>query len=115
MFAMPLDIFGSSSVQDQTDWVNAVVPDSLRDIVSCAELVTESVALSIEEQTSRSTKSLCSQEFDLGFGVFWIDETWKQHHQRLSDCPFAAERATCWVDLNLLEVDTLCANLHSHL
>lgn len=90
---------GGLGVEDKADGVLALVlllVDHARDVVTVAELVAEAVTITVEKDTTLTTESLSSQELPLGAGVLGVDETSR-------------------VDLNLVHVDAVTANLHDEL
>lgn len=90
---------GSLGVEDEADGELVLVlllPHHTRDIITVAELVAETVAVSVEEETALTTESLSSQELPLGAGILGVDETSR-------------------VDLNLVHINGITANGHDHL
>lgn len=74
MFAVPFDFFAGLGVQDQSER-SLVLQHFARDIVSSAEFIDESFSVSIEDDSSGTSKGLGSQELDLVVGVFRVDDT----------------------------------------
>lgn len=90
---------GGLGVENEADWVFALVlllEDHARDVVTVAELIAESVTITVEEDTALATQGLGSQELPLGSRVLRVNQTSR-------------------VDLNLVHVDAVTANGHNHL
>lgn len=90
---------GGLGVEDEADGELVLVlllPHHARDVVTVTELVAESVAVGVEEETSLATKGLSSQELGLGVGVLGVNKT-------------------SGMDLDLVHVDAVAANGHDHL
>lgn len=74
MFAVPLDRFRSSSVEDETNRVLSVVPDPLSDIVTVTEFIGEAISFAVEKKSSTTTESFGGEEFDLGVRFVGINQ-----------------------------------------
>lgn len=70
-----------------------VLPHASSNVVTVAELISETLALIIKEKTTDTTERLSSQELDLGLGILGVYETGR-------------------VNLNLLEVNSLRSDGH---
>ena len=90
---------GGLGVEDEADGELVLVlllPHHTGDIVTVAELVAESVTVGVEQQTTLTTESLSGKELPLGAGVLGVDQTSR-------------------VNLDLVHVNAVTANLHDHL
>lgn len=90
---------GSLGVEDKSDGELVLVlllPHHAGDVVTVAELIAESVTVTVEEETTLTTEGLSSQELGLGVGVLGVNETSR-------------------VDLDLVQVDAVTADGHNHL
>jgi len=90
---------GGLAVEDETDGPLALLllfPHLAGDVVTVTELVRETLALGVEEETTFTTEGLGGQELELGVGVLGVDETGR-------------------VDLDLVHIDTVGADGHQHL
>jgi hypothetical protein len=74
VLAVPFDGRGSSTVEDKAEGA-LVLHHLLRDIVTTAELVAETVAITIEKDGASTAESLSSKELDLGIRLVGVDET----------------------------------------
>lgn len=74
MLAVPFNFVGGSTVQDQSEWSLVLIHHS-GDVVSSSEFITESLSVSIEDNSSASSESLSGQPLDLVVGVLWVDES----------------------------------------
>lgn len=90
---------GGLGVENKSDGELVLVlllPHLARDVVTVAELITESVTIGVQEQTTLTTEGLSGKELPLGARVLGVNET-------------------SGVDLDLVHVDTVTANGHDHL
>lgn len=94
--AVPLNLLGSLSVQNQAHWELVVVPHASGNVITVAKLIGETVTLVVEQKTTDTTQGLSSQELDLGVGLRWVNET-------------------SGVNLNLLKIDSGSSNIDNHL
>lgn len=94
VLAVPLDFLGGSGVEDQADW-ELVLPHHTSDVVAVTELITETLSVSLQQQTTDTTKGLSGQELDLGIGLTGIDQAGR-------------------VNLDLFHVDGLTSNGKGH-
>lgn len=90
---------GGLGVEDETDGELALVlllPHHAGDVITVAELVTEAVTISIEQETTLTTEGFSSQELGLGARVLGVNKTGR-------------------MDLDLVHVDAVTTNGHDHL
>lgn len=114
---MPFDLFARLAVENEADRQLVVLPNATGDcegehyvselqatvglserrtIVTVTQLVSEAVALFVEEKAADAAQRLRSEELDLGIRLVRVDETSR-------------------VDLDFVEIDTVRANLEGHL
>lgn len=87
---------GGLGVEDEADGVLALIlllVDHAGDVITMAKLVAEAVTITVEEETTLTTEGLGGKELPLGPRVLGVDQTSR-------------------VDLNLVHVDAIAANLH---
>lgn len=90
---------GSLAVEDETDGPLALLlffPHLAGDVVAVAELVRETLAVSVEEETTFAAEGFGGQELELGVWVLGVNQT-------------------SGVDLDLVHVDTVSTDGHQHL
>jgi len=96
VLAVPLDLLGSSAVEDETVRSLLVVPHGLGAVVTTAELIAEALSVLAEHETTDTTKGFSSEELDLGIRLIRVNET-------------------SGVDLDKVEVDSASADGEGHL
>merc|ERR1719272_1779599 len=95
VLGVPKDLCRCGSVQAKTErWL--VLPHLASDIITTSKLICEALAILVEDKTSNTTQSLCSQELDLGIGIIGLHEA-------------------CGVHLDPLKVNGYCADGLAHL
>lgn len=116
MLAMPLNLLGSTTIEYQADGelkeprmdvsvrrasedfksYLAVLPHLSSDEITMLQLIYESLALVIQQQTTNTAERLSGQELDLRFGIIGVNQT-------------------SGVDLDFLKVDCARTNLQRQL
>lgn len=90
---------GGLGVEDKADGELALVlllPHHAGDVITVTEVIAESLAIGVEEDTTLTTESLGGKELPLGSRVLGVDETGG-------------------MNLDLVHVDAITANGHDHL
>ncbi|KAI7360310.1 Flavocytochrome c [Hortaea werneckii] len=99
MSGVEVENVGSLAVEHETDRPQVfllLLPHLAGDVITVLQLVGETLALAVQQQTTLATESLCSQELRLSSWVLGVDKT-------------------CRVDLHRLHVDAVRTNVHQHL
>mmetsp|Transcript_5975 Transcript_5975/g.9231 ORF Transcript_5975/g.9231 Transcript_5975/m.9231 type:complete len:237 (+) Transcript_5975:984-1694(+) len=91
MFAVPCNAAGGFAVENEAVRSLVVLPHATGNVVTSADVVAETVAFPIEDDTSFTTQGFSSQELDAVVRVIQVDET-------------------CWMDLDVLQVNSVSAN-----
>merc|ERR1719272_855192 len=95
VLGVPKDLCSCGTVQAETErWL--VLPHLASDIITTSKLICKALAILIEDKTSNTTQSLCSQELDLSIGIIGLHEA-------------------CGVHLHPLKVNGYCADGLAHL
>jgi hypothetical protein len=79
VLAMPLNFFAAFAVENEAEGRFIVFPHAARHIVPSAQLIAESVALAIEQQTTDTAQSLSGQKLDLCVRLVGVDQTRRVH------------------------------------
>mmetsp|Transcript_12217 Transcript_12217/g.23661 ORF Transcript_12217/g.23661 Transcript_12217/m.23661 type:complete len:439 (+) Transcript_12217:364-1680(+) len=96
VFAVPLDLLRGLPVQNQTVGPSLVLPHAPSHVVTVAELVSEPVALVVQEHPPHTSEGLCGEELDLRVGFLQVHKPSRVH-------------------LDLLHVNNPCACALCHL
>src|SRR5271163_1664487 len=94
MLDVPLNFLGCLGVQNEANGEFIAFPHRVGDNVTFFKFVDESFSSGIEKETTNSTKSFGSKEFDFSVGIFGIHET-------------------SGMDLDFVHVDSFSTNCHN--
>mmetsp|Transcript_44393 Transcript_44393/g.70288 ORF Transcript_44393/g.70288 Transcript_44393/m.70288 type:complete len:221 (-) Transcript_44393:110-772(-) len=78
VFAMPDDLVRGSFVENQSER-RFVLPHLTCHIITAAKLITNALALLVQNETSNATQSLGGKELDLRIGIIRFDEARRMH------------------------------------
>mmetsp|Transcript_37621 Transcript_37621/g.87914 ORF Transcript_37621/g.87914 Transcript_37621/m.87914 type:complete len:296 (+) Transcript_37621:521-1408(+) len=72
---MPFDLFGSGPVENEAVRSLVALLHLASDVVSTAELVAETNAIAVKEDTANTSQGLGSQELHLGVRLVWVHKS----------------------------------------
>mmetsp|Transcript_51479 Transcript_51479/g.112858 ORF Transcript_51479/g.112858 Transcript_51479/m.112858 type:complete len:363 (+) Transcript_51479:193-1281(+) len=73
VLAMPVNLFGSHTVQNKTEW-RLVLPHFSSYIIAAAQLICETIPFRIQQKTSNTAKCFSGQKFHLGILIANLDK-----------------------------------------
>ena len=75
MFDVPLNFLGGFGIQNKSNREFITLPHRIRNNISLLEFINESFSTGIKQETTNTSQSFGSKEFDFSVGILRIYET----------------------------------------